>query len=144
MAVGDINALAVIDAATLETVATIAVGQNPRSVTISPDGTTALAESYFDNAVTVVDVATRVVTSVISIGLNPVYVQFSPDGSRAYVAVAGDWTIGVILFDPALYPQPAAPALARTGENLGGLVPIAGGLLALGIVLRSRRKHSTP
>ena len=41
-------------------------------------------------------------------------------------------------------PQPAAPALARTGENLGGLVPIAGGLLALGIVLRNRRKHSTP
>ncbi len=37
-----------------------------------------------------------------------------------------------------------SPALARTGENLGGLVPIAGGLLALGIVLRSRRKHSTP
>ncbi len=29
-------------------------------------------------------------------------------------SLAGDWTIGVILFDPPLYPQPAAPALARS------------------------------
>jgi len=62
------------------------------------------------------------------------------------VLAVGLGIAGVLVFvQPAWAAASVAPPIpAGVAPNEVTFSPIAGGLLALGIVLRSRRKHSTP
>ncbi len=76
--------------------ATIDVGEQPRGVAVSPDGTRAYVVNEVDGTVSVIDTATNTVTTAITVGDFPKSVAFHPDGTRAYVTNAADGTVSVI------------------------------------------------
>ncbi|MCH9802114.1 MAG: YncE family protein, partial [Actinomycetia bacterium] len=65
--------------------ATIAVGNNPAGVAITPDGSTAYVTNFENSNVSVIDTATNTVTTTIAVGDEPAGVAITPDGSTAYV-----------------------------------------------------------
>src|SRR5262249_51856504 len=77
-------------------VGTIAVGDGPRRVTFSPDGTRAYVTNLNGNTVSVVNTATNTVVATIPVGTQPIGVAFSPDGTRAYVSNLVSDTVSVI------------------------------------------------
>lgn len=66
--------------------ARIPVPDNPLQVVVSPDGSTAVATSFF-NAVSFIDLTTNKVTFTLNTGgdINPHGVAISPDGKRVYI-----------------------------------------------------------
>lgn len=70
----------VLDAATLATRQTIAVGDMPTEVTFSKDGKFAFVANAMSNNVTVIDVATKAVAKTIPVGANPVGAWMGSDG----------------------------------------------------------------
>ncbi len=86
-----------IDTATNTVIATIAVGDGPVGVAVSPDGTRAYVTNQFDgDTLSVIDTATNTVTATIAVGDDPTGVAVSPDGGRAYVTNYSDDTVSVI------------------------------------------------
>ncbi|WP_185921851.1 beta-propeller fold lactonase family protein [Streptomyces sp. WAC06614] len=92
------GSLAIVDTATDRTVKTVSEGldENPESVAVWPDGSTAYVASFGDvtkapapQSVSVVDVAEGRVVARIPVGVRPEKIVLSPDGSRAYVVNSG-------------------------------------------------------
>jgi YVTN family beta-propeller protein len=77
--------------------ATLAVGEGPQHVAISPDGRYAYVTNSRDDTVTVLNLFRFVVEgSPVAVGNNPFDVAVTTDGSRLYVSNRDDDTIGVI------------------------------------------------
>jgi YVTN family beta-propeller protein len=100
--------------------ATIAVGNTPTFVAISPTGRQAYVANGTAGVLTVLDTAVNRVTATIPITVGPPqYLAFAPDGRRLYVSVFNDQqTIHAIdVLDAAsntviaTIPQPARPFL---------------------------------
>ena len=72
------NTVLVIDTATNTVVATIAVGQTPFGVAITPDGTRAYVAEANSFTVSVIDTATNTVVASIAVGLFPEGVAITP------------------------------------------------------------------
>jgi YVTN family beta-propeller protein len=70
----------VLDPATLETKATIAVGDAPAEVTFSPDGSHAFVANTGSDSVSVIDVASKTVVETIQVGDTPVGAWPGSDG----------------------------------------------------------------
>ncbi len=86
----DAGAVAVVDIATKEVIATAAMdpGHVPRGVAVSPDGRRAyLAVSGLD-AIKVFEPLTNQVTDTIAVGTGPAGIVVTPDGRKVYVANA--------------------------------------------------------
>src|SRR5689334_14984720 len=79
--------LSVLDTATDQVVADIAVGAKPRGTAVSPDGKTAYVSDQPNAAVVVVDLAARKRTRAIAVGASPEGVGSSPDGRWVVAAV---------------------------------------------------------
>ena len=75
---------------------TIAVGNAPFAVAISPDGKTLYVANIASNKVSVVDAATNAVTATIAVGQGPSAVIVSPNGAYAYVGNRDAGTVSVI------------------------------------------------
>ena len=73
--------------------APVAVGSNPRSVAISPDGSFAYVSALDAGTVSRVDTATNTVTASITTGGRPWFVAFAPSGAFAYVTDFGRGTV---------------------------------------------------
>ena len=84
----DSDTVSVISVASNSVVSTIAVGDGPEGVAITPDGTKAYVTNSLDDTVTVINTATNTTTSAIPTGGGPVGVAITPDGTRVYVADA--------------------------------------------------------
>jgi YVTN family beta-propeller protein len=67
-------------------VATIPVGNRPRGIAVSADGTRAYVALGRDDAVGVIDIAARKVIDKIPVGSDPEQVALSPDGRTVYVS----------------------------------------------------------
>ncbi|HJT91311.1 MAG TPA: beta-propeller fold lactonase family protein, partial [Mycobacterium sp.] len=79
----------------------IAVGNSPNGVAVSPDGSTVYVTNFGDlssggNTVSVIDAATTTVVATITVGGNPANVAVSPNGATAYVTNLDDGTVSVI------------------------------------------------
>ena len=96
------DAVYVLDAATLDTLARIDVGRFPLRILASPDGRHAVTSNLRDGTVSVIDTATREVERTIRVSgsdqTQQVTLLFSPDGSRLYVAETGANKIAEIDF----------------------------------------------
>ncbi len=75
---------------------TIMVGQTPKDVVVSPDGSKVYVTNFSSNNISVIDVATNIVVSTFPAGINPNYLAISMDGTKLYVTNAGDNTVSVI------------------------------------------------
>lgn len=69
--------------------AEIAVGGDPRSVAITPDGTRALVTSRRDSTLSVITIASRAVSTVIPLGGAWAYGVVTGDNALAYVTLQG-------------------------------------------------------
>ena len=86
------DTVSVIDTASNQVPATIAVGYEPVGVAVSPDGSQvyvtnqcASSSNCNNGTVSVIDTATNAVTATIPVGNAPLGVAVSPDGSQVYV-----------------------------------------------------------
>ncbi len=95
--------VSVIDTATNAVTTTITVGNNPKGVAVSPDGSQvyvvnqcASSSNCTYGTVSVIDTATDLVTDTIPVGSGSIGVAVSPDGSRVYVTNLNSNTVSVI------------------------------------------------
>ncbi len=97
------NSVTVLDLTTNTTITTVAVGNTPAGVAVSPDDTRVYVANYNltnvvgGDSVSVIDTATNTpVGDPLSVGFRPVKIAFSPDGTRAYVSSSATTTVEVI------------------------------------------------
>jgi YVTN family beta-propeller protein len=93
------NTLTVIDMATLESVATIDLGEQtrPHGIAFLPDGRRVAVTTEGNGTLTLVDVAARRVEAAIPTGASVSHeVAVTPDGTRAFVANIGSGSVTVI------------------------------------------------
>lgn len=90
--------VSVIDTATNQVIgAPIKVGNGPREVAITPDGTRAYVTNRVSNDVYVIDTRTnQVLGPPIKVGADPIALAITPDGTHAYVANRVSETVSVI------------------------------------------------
>lgn len=94
---GDGDNVSVIDTATTTVTTSIDVGDAPRAVVVTPDGTTAYVANGRSASVSVIDTATNTVTTTIDTGFNgPWGVAFTPDSATAYVTNDDDASVSVV------------------------------------------------
>jgi len=77
-------------------VAEITVGDEPRSVALTPDKKRAYVTNQASATVSVIDLGTNQKTQDIPVGVEPYGVALTPDGSRAYVTNSASNTVSVI------------------------------------------------
>ncbi len=77
-------------------VAEIPVGDEPRTVAITPDKRRAYVTNQASATVSVIDLATNQKTQDIPVGVEPYGIALTPDASRAYVANSASNTVSVI------------------------------------------------
>ncbi|MBI5667964.1 MAG: hypothetical protein HZC41_08130 [Chloroflexi bacterium] len=117
----DSGSITLVDTATLDVLAEIPVGTDPRSVAITPDGQLALVTLRQDNALALVRLDKRRRETLLPIGHMPYGVV--TDGRRAYVSLFADDQIAILDLQSGevLYRvnTPDAPAgLVLSGEWL--------------------------
>ncbi len=109
---------------TNEVTATIKVGNEPRGVAISPDGSVAYVTNFRDNTLSVLSTATNTVTDTITVGNGPLGVAVTPDGTKAYVVNGFDNSVSVVKTATRkiearipVGPEPQAIALTPDGKQ---------------------------
>ena len=71
------------------TIASITVGNSPRTAAVSPDGSKVYVTNTADNSVSVFSTTTNAVTKTISVGTSPWGMTLTPDGTKVYVSNNG-------------------------------------------------------
>ncbi|MDV6036067.1 YncE family protein [Bacillus sp. SM-B1] len=74
----------------------ISVGDQPRGIAITPDGSRVYVTNELDHTVSVINTLTNTEILQIPVGNRPIRVAITPDGSRAYVTNIIDNTVSVI------------------------------------------------
>ena len=94
----DSNSVSVFDVTTDTPVkvAEVAVGKDPGSVAIHPDGTRAYVANAFDGTVSIIDLTYYGVSTTINVGVEPMALALSPNGTRLYVANSASNNLMVI------------------------------------------------
>ena len=110
------NAVAVISTSTNQVTQTIPVGDRPRGIAISPDGTEAYVVNAGDNNVSVIDTVTKSVVATIAVGREPQGVAFAPDGTTAYVTNIKDNTVSVL--NTTTRTQTTTIAVGRSPQSI--------------------------
>jgi YVTN family beta-propeller protein len=90
------NVVDVINPATNRVERTIAVGQLPWQMALSPDGSTLYVADSDSDAVSVVSTATDKVTGTVTVPGDPASVAVTPDGSRLWVGGVTNGVVSVI------------------------------------------------
>jgi YVTN family beta-propeller protein len=75
---------------------TVKVGNSPRGIAVSPDGSVAYVTNFKDNTLSVLSTATNTVTDTIAVGAGPLGIAFAPDGTKAYVVNGFDNSVSVV------------------------------------------------
>jgi YVTN family beta-propeller protein len=83
------DTVSVISASTNTVVATIPVGEGPRRIAVTPNGSKAYVTNSASNDVSVINTSSHTVIATIPVGISPAGLAVSPDGAKVYVAVPG-------------------------------------------------------
>ena len=90
------DAVSMISLETLAVLDTIPVGENPRAMVLSPDGTRLYVANYSSDNVSVIDSLSHSVIATVPVGDSPLALAVSRDGQHVYVANSGSSSISVI------------------------------------------------
>jgi len=90
------NTISVIDGESLELVDTIEVGQRPRGIVLSNDGSLLYMCTSDDNHVEVMNVETKEILHTLPSGPDPELMALSPDGKFLYIANEDDNLVTVV------------------------------------------------
>ena len=122
---GDSNTVSVVNAASRKVTKEIAVGKEPKQLTVSLDGKTLYVTCRYANSVEWVDIASGKVLGTLKTGIEPIGIVQSPDGNRLYVSNFRSGTVSVvdiekrnIITQLAAGANPRAIALSADGKNL--------------------------
>ncbi len=79
--------VSVIDIASNTVVATVPVGNNPYSATVSHDNARVYVANFNDNSISIIDATNNTVTTTLTnVCTNPAWVTLTPDGSEVWVS----------------------------------------------------------
>jgi len=93
------NTVSVVDTKTGQVLHTLHVGENPRTVALTPDGSRAWVSAEAGGNVTLIDVASDSVLGQFPIRdgkTKPVRIAFSPDGRLAYLTEGAATSVSVV------------------------------------------------
>ncbi|MCA1683553.1 MAG: PQQ-binding-like beta-propeller repeat protein, partial [Actinobacteria bacterium] len=90
------DTVAVMDAATHSVITTVAVGDYPVALAVTPDGTRVYVANEQSNTVSVIDTATNAVVATVPVGVRPRDVRVTPDGREVSVANSGSPQLSII------------------------------------------------
>ena len=90
------NTISVIDSASLEVVKTLKVGQRPRGILLTKDGSQLLVCASDDDAVQVIDVKTWEFVKELPSGPDPELFILHPSGNPLYIANENDNLVTVV------------------------------------------------
>ena len=113
------NSVSVIETATNTVVATVAVGDRPQGVVITPKGDFAYVTNTASDNVSVIETATNTVVATVAVGDQPEGVAISPKGDFAYVTNTGSVAVLVGRVGARVrvaHPGGAPPAPHRVGD----------------------------
>lgn len=79
-----------IDTESLKVVSSVEVGDSPRYIAVTPDGSKAYVSNQWSNTVSVISLSAMKVTANITVGFEPNEIAIMPDGSKAYVSLPGN------------------------------------------------------
>ena len=144
----DRGALAVVDAETNRTVATLALGRGSSAIALAPDGSRAYVANTASNNVSVVDVAARRVLGVVGVGEAPDALAVSADNATLVVANRGGGSASVLSAGGGALPRlrqafggcPGAGAIALLPDASKAFVACAAGHRVM--VLGLQRSHA--
>ena len=88
--------VSVIDISTNTVIGTVAVGDLPAGVAVTPDGAFAYVTNFVGNSVSVIDTATNTVIATVPVGVGPNRPAITPDGTRVYVPNGTSDNVSVI------------------------------------------------
>ncbi|WP_440603200.1 beta-propeller fold lactonase family protein [Bacillus sp. GB_SG_008] len=121
----DINTVTVMDAKSRKVVSEIAVGKEPRQLTISPDGTKLYVSCMYDNKVDVVSLDKKKVIDRIPTEIEPFGVVTNPNGTKLYVSNFRSGNVSVIDLEKKKTVQkieigdrPRTLAMTKDGKKL--------------------------
>ena len=120
--------VAIVAATTAEreasVVSTVAVGDEPARLALSPDGSRAYVTNFRSGTLSVVDTATAEVVATVDVGAEPLGVVVSADGGRAYVAgsqadqlLLVDTVAARVIGSVGVYDVPGGVALSADGTR---------------------------
>ncbi|MFN8445629.1 MAG: hypothetical protein U0175_32860 [Caldilineaceae bacterium] len=92
----DANSVTQVDAQNRKKLKEIAVGQEPWSLAIAPDGKRVYVLSRADGSLAMIDTHALIVTHTLSVGTEPANLVLAPDGTTAYVSLLTENAIVVI------------------------------------------------
>lgn len=121
----DSNSISLVELNPVPTVHEIAVGTDPRTITVDDEGKRAYVTNRGSHTVSVVDLDLRQVVTEIEVGARPYGLIVSPDGTRLYVAEQGADRINIIdtsdyqsLGAVPTFDRPSGLALSPDGATL--------------------------
>jgi YVTN family beta-propeller protein len=121
----DSNSLTLVDTASNDVVAELAVGTDPRTVAVDDQGQRAYVANRGSDSVSVVDLKARAVLAEVSVGHRPYGVVVDPAGDRVYLAEQGANRVRILdtseFATRALLPigeRPSGLALSQDGATL--------------------------
>ena len=85
-----------MNAASRKVIKEIAVGKEPKQLTVSLDGKTLYVTCRYANSVEWVDIASGKVLGTLKTGIEPIGIVQSPDGNRLYVSNFRSGTVSVV------------------------------------------------
>jgi YVTN family beta-propeller protein len=88
--------VAVLDTESNTVVDTVAAGNRPHTIAITPDGAFAYVTNVFGSNVSVIDTSTNGVVATIPVGAQPKNPTITPDGAFVYVVNYHSYTVSVI------------------------------------------------
>ena len=90
------NTVSVIDTLSKQVSATVAVGNSPAGVAITPDGKSAYVANSGSNTISIIDISNNIVSATVTVGNSPQSIAITPDGKFAYVTNYSDRSVSVI------------------------------------------------
>jgi YVTN family beta-propeller protein len=85
-----------VEVASFSQLNTIAVGQNPCAIAITPNNQHAFVACSGDDTVSVIDLSSFTVTAILPVGTKPESLAITPDGNYVFVGNTGSDTVSVI------------------------------------------------
>ena len=111
------DSVTLVDVSLNEVIAEIPVGDDPRSVDVTSDGTRLLVTNMGDNSLSIIDIESQSTQSTYPVGESP-YAVITDNSERAYVSLQGDNAIieidlqtGVIIQSIPTPPHPTGLAI---------------------------------
>jgi YVTN family beta-propeller protein len=86
------NLFSVIDTEKFVVISSVPVGNGPRYIAVTPDGTKAYVSNQWSNNTSVIKLDKMEVSTTLNVGADRSAIAITPDGKKAYITLPGSYT----------------------------------------------------